>query len=84
MVVEGPLAHNTLYLQLLQGLLPLCICRASLDNVEGTARGAWLLSRWGASQSRAMPAAVPETLPAALQAKLARYHQAWLGALACD
>ena len=46
LIVEGPLAHNPVFLALLQALLPQTRCFASTDGVEGTARGAWLLSRW--------------------------------------
>ena len=46
LIVEGPLAANPLYLGLLKTLLPACACSASTDALEGTARGAWLLSRW--------------------------------------
>jgi sugar (pentulose or hexulose) kinase len=45
-VVEGPLAQNPLFLGLLQALLPGHRCQASQDTMEGTARGAWLISRW--------------------------------------
>lgn len=43
-VVEGPLAHNALYMAVLQSLLPHHTCQASTDTLEGTARGAWLLA----------------------------------------
>lgn len=45
-IVEGPLTKNTLYLRILQALLPEYSCLSSTDVLEGTARGAWLLSRW--------------------------------------
>jgi len=47
-IVEGPLAKNTLYLAILQALLPEYKCLSSTDTLEGTARGAWLLCRWQA------------------------------------
>jgi sugar (pentulose or hexulose) kinase len=46
LVVEGPLSHNPLYMGLLPGLLPGVTCYASVDELEGTARGAWQLTRW--------------------------------------
>lgn len=45
-VVEGPLANNGLYMDLLQGLLPDHACFASTDTLEGTARGAAALCHW--------------------------------------
>ncbi len=65
-VVEGPLAGNPVYLQVLQALLPGSICQASSDAVEGTARGAWMLSRWqsvpGTGTGGAMVATIPPTI----------------------
>ena len=76
-VLEGPLAQNTLYLALLQALLPQARCLASHDAMEGTARGAWLLSRWGAP-------ATSELAPveAAPVAGLAAYHAQWIASAA--
>ena len=73
-VVEGPLAHNHLYLGLLQALLPEHLCQASTDAMEGTARGAWMLSRWPAPASAHSLQAVPRHSLPALQG----YHAAWL------
>jgi sugar (pentulose or hexulose) kinase len=72
-VVEGPLAQNPLYLSLLQALLPEVRCQVSLDEMEGTARGAWLLSRWGQPAGQALSA-----VQAAAVSGLAAYHQHWL------
>lgn len=72
-VVEGPLAHNPLYLSLLQALLPQACCQVSLDAMEGTARGAWLLSRWGTPQGQALATVAPAAVSG-----LADYHQDWL------
>lgn len=47
LVVEGPLSRNPLYMGLLAALLPGVACWASVDELEGTARGAWQLTRWG-------------------------------------
>ncbi|MEY3123924.1 MAG: hypothetical protein RLZZ573_444 [Pseudomonadota bacterium] len=76
-VVEGPLAHNLLYLTLLQALLPEHACQASSDAMEGTARGAWLISRWplGGEQQYACAVQVCEVHG------LAEYHQRWLARL---
>jgi sugar (pentulose or hexulose) kinase len=75
-VLEGPLAQNALYLALLQALLPHARCLVSLDAMEGTARGAWLLSRWGHARG---PTLAPVE-PAVVQG-LAAYQARWLAAL---
>jgi sugar (pentulose or hexulose) kinase len=76
-VVEGPLAHNPLYLGLLQSLLPDHRCQASTDAMEGTARGAWMLSRWTSSPTATSLQAAPRyVLPG-----LAAYQAHWLQAL---
>lgn len=75
-VLEGPLAQNALYLALLQALLPQARCLASHDAMEGTARGAWLLSRWGESA-----ASVLEPVEVAQVSGLQGYHAHWLTAL---
>lgn len=75
-VLEGPLAQNALYLALLQALLPQARCLASHDAMEGTARGAWLLSRWGASADSAL---VP--VGAVQVSGLSAYHAGWLAGL---
>jgi hypothetical protein len=51
-VVEGPLANNPIFMLVLQALLPDGVCLSTTDKLEGTARGAWVLSRWGSAQSR--------------------------------
>jgi sugar (pentulose or hexulose) kinase len=73
-VVEGPLAHNPVYLQVLQTVLPRSRCHASVDALEGTARGAWLLTRWGNS-----PVQAPlQPVQASACAWLQDYHRQWL------
>jgi sugar (pentulose or hexulose) kinase len=75
-LVEGPLARNALYLGALQGLMPAARCLVSLDPVEGTARGAWMLSRCGHSTAAdVMP------VEALSVAGLSEYHAAWQRAL---
>jgi sugar (pentulose or hexulose) kinase len=68
LVVEGPLSGNLLYMGLLAGLLPGVACYASVDELEGTARGAWQLTRWGQPADAAYLHAVSHlempTLPA--------------------
>lgn len=45
-VVEGPFAANPVYTGVLAALLPRESLLISTDPLEGTARGAWMLSRW--------------------------------------
>ena len=73
-IVEGPLAGNALYLQVLQSILPDSICHASHDELEGTARGAWLLTRWGADQTWSNLNPVPREP----SKELGEYHAHWL------
>ncbi len=90
-VVDGPLAHNALYLGLLQALLqaerPGSRCLANEESLEGTARGAWLLSRWEKMDKRKMhgtPGQASSALkpqPALALHGLASYHAAWLAQL---
>ena len=79
-VVEGPLAGNPVYLQVLQALLPASLCQASCDSVEGTARGAWMLSRWtgGLDQGGAGQAGRLQAVDAAPLAGLHAWHARWL------
>ena len=83
LVVEGPLATNRLYMGTLQSLLGHYACFASVDELEGTARGAWMLTRWGESHD-ASAAAGGVTMPSFLRAAepmqiagLREYHQHW-------
>jgi sugar (pentulose or hexulose) kinase len=73
-VVEGPLAHNIVFMQVLQSILPNSLCLSSIDPLEGTARGAWLLSRWASEpvQQALQP------VPAEQLEGLRQYHAAWL------
>jgi len=73
LVVEGPLSGNLLYMGLLPGLLPGVACWASVDELEGTARGAWQLTRWGQPVDAAyLRAASPLDMPT-----LSAYALAW-------
>lgn len=75
-VVEGPLAHNALYLGLLQTLLPQARCLCSRDAMEGTARGAWMLALRG--KHRYQP--VLESV-AVLPLDLMQYQAQWCAIL---
>ena len=76
-IVEGPLAQNTLYLSILQALLPEYSCLSSTDTLEGTARGAWLLSRWNTKANIQFLQPVPSTeIP-----NLNSYGTKWLALL---
>ncbi len=46
LIVEGPFAHNPVYTGVLAALMPREALLVSTDPLEGTARGAWMLSRW--------------------------------------
>jgi len=46
LMVEGPLARNTVFVDCLSELLPDHQCSVAADETEGTARGAWLLMHW--------------------------------------
>jgi sugar (pentulose or hexulose) kinase len=76
-VVEGPLAQNPVYLGALQALLPGANCYASMDTVEGTARGAWCLAQ-GASAARS---GLLEPVSVAPLQGLGAYHGNWLARL---
>ena len=75
-VVEGPLAQNPIYMQVLQALVPGTDCLASTDPLDGTARGAWLLTRWGHPE----PAHTRPPAPCAVTG-LPAYHAAWVAAV---
>lgn len=80
-VVEGPFSHNPVYTGALATLAPAERLLVSTDPLEGTARGAWMLSHW-TEPGITMPAtqaAVPLG-GSALQA----YHQRWCGRVAAD
>lgn len=78
LVVEGPLANNALYLAVLQALLPRHACAFNNDELEGTARGAWLLCHWGADSS---PSNYLRQAPSCALRGLADYHARWIATL---
>lgn len=45
-IIEGPMADNSAYVFALSALLAPWRLMRSLDEVEGTARGAWLTTKW--------------------------------------
>jgi len=73
-IIEGPLAHNLIYLQVLQSVLPNSTCYASTDELEGTARGAWMLTRWGKDQTQDELKRVCTNQMAGMR----EYHDHWL------
>lgn len=82
LVLEGPLAGNAAYRAALAALLPQHRVHRSIDPVEGTARGAWMLARWDAPGLPA-PASAAEPAPdPALAAALRAHEQRWTEALA--
>ncbi len=78
LIVEGPLAHNALYLSALQALLPEHTCHCSTDELEGTARGAWLLCHWRAGPRKCL---LKSPHPCDLEG-LTAYHAQWVALLA--
>jgi sugar (pentulose or hexulose) kinase len=76
-IVEGPLAHNPVYLGALQALLPGANCFASVDTVEGTARGAWCL----AQDADAAQSDLLKPVSDAHVRGLGTYHGNWLARL---
>ncbi len=81
-VVEGPLAHNAIYLSVLQALLPGHQCQFSTDDMEGTARGAWTLSQWGKPESGQAGQPFLGAVEVGELHGLADYQAQWLAPLA--
>ena len=85
LVVEGPLARNQLYMGVLQSLLGSYTCFASVDELEGTARGAWLLSRWSGGSHVSSAPDTPSFLQAVRPSNMSglhEYHQRWVALVA--
>jgi sugar (pentulose or hexulose) kinase len=77
-VVEGPFARNLVYTGTLAALREPAVVQVSTDELEGTARGAWMLTRWTEPAISATPtSAVVEADTAGLIA----LHQRWLATL---
>ncbi len=77
-VIDGPFADNAVYRHVLAALRPPGSVRVGTDAVEGTARGAWLLTRW-ARPAGAHHVAVVGQEPAV---EIQRHHRRWLALLA--
>jgi sugar (pentulose or hexulose) kinase len=77
-VLDGPIVRNPVVRGVLAALLPPHAVHVNVDELEGTARGAWVLSRWTGTQAwtpRAEPVAGP--IPPDLRA----YQKRWLSRL---
>jgi hypothetical protein len=78
-IVEGPFANNAIYAGILAALLPAYEIRINRDALEGTARGAWMLTRWGREYIDVSQDALLSPRVAALNAHgLLRAHALWL------
>lgn len=78
-VVEGPFSRNPVFTGVLASLLGGDTLGVSVDALEGTARGAWMLAHW-TEPAVASPAVQPaQSLAAADQALLAGLHARWCG-----
>ncbi|MDT7838906.1 FGGY-family carbohydrate kinase [Aquabacterium sp. OR-4] len=76
-VVEGPFSRNPVFTAVLASLLGGDGLSVSVDPLEGTARGAWMLAHW-TEPAIASPAVLPaDPLPAAAQAQLLALHGRW-------
>ena len=81
-VLEGPFASNPVYAQCLAALRPAQALHVSTDTVEGTARGAWMLTRSGTFRPSAPQ--IRRIEAGADAATLRTHHQRWLAALGHD
>lgn len=59
-ILEGPLANNEAFCIAIAGLLAARVLWRSTDDLEGTARGAWMLAHW--DEAAAAPAGGPSVL----------------------
>lgn len=73
-IVEGPLSHNPHYLSALQALMPAAQVAASVDAVEGTAKGAWRLAQGFGAQAQAQL----QVQDMSSLTGMGPYHKAWL------
>ena len=74
-VVEGPFAHNAVYTQVLAQLCGGAPVFTSTDPLEGTARGAWMLTHW---TEPGVSAAALSQVPAGNTLSLQSWHRRWL------
>jgi L-fuculokinase len=79
LIVEGPFSHNAIYTGVLAALLPQSPVMVSVDELEGTARGAWMLAHWTETGITS-----PATLPAVPlhTTLLTALHASWCAQLA--
>ena len=78
-VLDGPIARNAVVCGVLAALLPPHAVQVNVDDLEGTARGAWVLTRWTGTRAwapKVEPVAAPEDLD------LKAYQKRWLAWLA--
>ena len=78
-VLDGPMARNPVIRGVLAALLPPDALQVNVDELEATARGAWVLSRWTGTRAWR-----PRTELARAHAtrELKAHHQRWLSQLA--
>jgi sugar (pentulose or hexulose) kinase len=74
-LLDGPMARNPVVRGVLAALLPRDALHVNVDELEGTARGAWVLSHWTGTR-----AWTPRTEPVAPHAPgaLRLHHERWL------
>jgi L-fuculokinase len=77
-VLDGPIVRNRVVCGVLSALLPPHAVHVNVDELEGTARGAWVLSRWTGTQAWT-PRVEPVT--ASNQPDLRAYQRRWLARL---
>ena len=73
-VIEGPFSHNPVYAGALAALCSPSRVQVSADALEGTARGAWMLTHW-TEPGIAAPATAD--VPAAEVPRLMALHERW-------
>ena len=78
-VLEGPFAANPVFTECLAALRPGQALYVSTDAVEGTARGAWMLTR--CSGLAATTALTRRVIAGANAASVLTHHARWLAAL---
>ena len=74
-VLEGPFTQNPVIVEALGAILPPGSLHVSVDEVEGTARGGWALTRW--TEPRISDPRVMEVAASARAGKLRARHARW-------
>lgn len=77
-IIEGPLAENAVYLQVLGALLGEGSISRPLDEVEGTARGAWLTTCWRTETKDVSQYEQIPPPPSELISNVQQRYQEWL------